>query len=450
MHGLDPTCEGRPPLADSIARDLLVARTHSRNRLFTALPDLPAKQLEYAETLLSKTNHLDIKTLSDVPGYGPSFISLWAEAKERNLSDAKTLVYIWKWAKAWSPAWERDDERKEKGLPPVDPDLERRLQQVVEWHETNDMTFPWDAHTERQHWSIRLNDFPDDHMYTLLVDGAELGDFDDWPGTWNRGAFEAAPTEKFGIVVRPVSEINPGTLVSRYHNGEHETVWRDMVALGAAVREPRYAEPAKIVARETMQRARHNVEQLLSRLRELNYEFYGEDSEAFRPCTRDEEQALAQAEGDGLWIPLSIAAWIEEVGWVDFAGSHPALSFMDDDEGKPGVYTDPLEITYWNLVDVSRARKRRRATNRSPVRLEIGADAKSKAGFAEGWEASGTYSVLLPNAAGDAVLDGAPNGATFVEYLRFSFQWGGFPGWERYENRPAKELSFLREHMLPI
>jgi hypothetical protein len=449
MHGLDPAREGLPPLADSIARDLLIARIQSRNRSYTVLPEAPAQQL-IAPNMLLSASKLDIQTLTDVPSYGPSFISLWAEAKERGLSDSETLVYIWKWAKAWPPAWGRDDERKEKGLPPVDSEVERRLRQVVEWHETGDLMFPWDAHPAGQHWRIRLNDFPDDHMYTLVVEKAELGEFDDWPETWNRGRTEAAPAGKVAIVLRPTPEIVPGRLVSRYQNGEHESVWRDLLALGAAVHEPLYAEPARIVVRETMRRSRHNVELLVSRLRELDYEFYGEDSEPFRPCTPEEEQALAEPDADGLWVPLSVAFWVKEVGWVDFAGSHPALSFMDDDEGKPGVYTDPLELTCWNLVDLSREWKRRSAGSRKPVRLEMGADAKSKARFAAGWEASGAYSVVLPNRAADAVLDGATSELTFVAYLRLSFQWGGFPGWKSYENPPEKELGYLRQDLLPI
>ena len=241
-------------------------------------------------------DQLDIKTLSDIPSYGPSFISHWAEAKERGLSDADAFVAIWKWAKAWPPAWHRDDERKDKGLPRVDPEVELRLRQVVEWRQTEDLTFPWEARSEGQHWRIHLNDFPDEHMYSLLVDGAELGEFDDWPETWNRGATEAPRAENVAIVARLAPEIDPGTLVSRYQNGEHETVWRDLVSLGAAVREPRYADPANTVARETMRRARHNVKLLLRRLRELAYEFYQEDSEPYRPPTREEEDALAQAD----------------------------------------------------------------------------------------------------------------------------------------------------------
>jgi hypothetical protein len=449
MHALNPPRNGLPPLADSVAQDLLIARTQSRNRLFTSLPDLPAAQLPLAESLLAQSR-LDINTLIDIPSYGPSFLSLWADAKAQGLSDPDTLAYIWKWAKAWPSAWERDDERKQKGLPPIDPEVESRLRHVVAWRPTEDMTFPWEAHPEGRHWRIRLNDFPDDHMYTLVVNGAELGDFDNWPETWDRGAGESAPSENGIVIVRPVPEIDPGTLVSRYQNGEHEAVWRDLVSLGAAVRQPRYADPAHTVARETMRRARLNVELLLRRLRELDYEFYQDDSEPYRPPTREEEDALVEAEQGELWIPLSVAAWVREVGWVDFVGSHPTLAFMDDDNGKPGVFTDPLEITCWSLVDISRAWKNRRAGSRKSVRLEIGADAKSKAGFAAGWEASGTYSIVLPNAAADAVLDGAPNGPTFVEYLRRSFEWGGFPAWERYQKRPERELSFLRTDLLPI
>lgn len=33
-------------------------------------------------------------------------------------------------------------------------------------------------------WLIRMNDFPDEPLYTLLIDGAEVLHFDDWPGFW--------------------------------------------------------------------------------------------------------------------------------------------------------------------------------------------------------------------------------------------------------------------------
>jgi hypothetical protein len=321
---------------------------------------------------------------------------------------------------------------------------------VIAWTRTDDAAFPWEAHPKGQHWRIRLNDFPDDHMYTIVVNGAELGDFDDWPETWDRGAGQSALAENAITITCPVPGGDPETLVTRYQNGEHVEVWRELVALGDGIREGPYVEPANAIARETMRRARHNVELLFSRLRELDYEFYGEDSEPFRPCTPEEAEALTQAGRNGLILPLSLAAWIKEVGWVDFAGSHPALSFNEDDDGRPGIYTDPMEITCWNFLDISKAWKRRRVQKNKPVRIELGADAKSKARFAAGWQAEGTYSILLPNSAADALIDGAPTAVTFVEYLRLSFQWGGFPGWANYQKRPEKELDFLRKGLLSV
>jgi hypothetical protein len=50
----------------------------------------------------------------------------------------------------------------------------------------------------------------------------------------------------------------------------------------------------------------------------------------------------------------------------------------------------------------------------------------------------------------DAQLaEGAPR-ASFVEYLRHAFGWGGFPGWEAEAKRPEAELRFLREGLLPL
>jgi hypothetical protein len=102
-----------------------------------------------------------------------------------------------------------------------------------------------------------------------------------------------------------------------------------------------------------------------------------------------------------------------------------------------------LELLVENWGDMS-------PEDREAVLWKVGVEAYGEIEIMDGTEPSNYYSVQLPNAAADAILEGEDHGITFVEYLRLSFRWGGFPGWEKYENRPEKELAFLREGLLPI
>jgi hypothetical protein len=65
-------------------------------------------------------------------------------------------------------------------------ELEKYLRRHLLWTRTSDPTFPWRAMLKRVNCRLRINDFPQEAMYTLLVDGQEAGDFDDWPACWKK------------------------------------------------------------------------------------------------------------------------------------------------------------------------------------------------------------------------------------------------------------------------
>ena len=57
---------------------------------------------------------------------------------------------------------------------------------TLHWASTQDAEFPYRLVVDNAQWVIRLNDFPDSALYTLLIDDREVMDFDDWPYTWKR------------------------------------------------------------------------------------------------------------------------------------------------------------------------------------------------------------------------------------------------------------------------
>ena len=62
------------------------------------------------------------------------------------------------------------------------------LHEPIIWHKTNDPEYPYETRQETQKLTIRLNDFPEEPLYTLLADAEPVISFDDWPDIWLREA----------------------------------------------------------------------------------------------------------------------------------------------------------------------------------------------------------------------------------------------------------------------
>jgi hypothetical protein len=60
------------------------------------------------------------------------------------------------------------------------------LQRSVEWQTASggERCIMFEAAVDAHPWSIRLNDFPEEPCFSVLVDGAEVLRFDDWPRFW--------------------------------------------------------------------------------------------------------------------------------------------------------------------------------------------------------------------------------------------------------------------------
>jgi hypothetical protein len=292
------------------------------------------------------------------------------------------------------------------------------------------------------------------------------------------------PKKKSGV------KIEPGKWFGRYVGGEYQKVWEEMIELDADVRKKAYAEHAQAVAAETMRRVEANVRTVTARLQGMGYRFQTaagaaeerEDSaarsvEAMRrklerypekgPVSRHVRESLEMGarlmEGlakqvaeskerprdyrirahvppaksaaahvrrleklaEGL-IPLSLRAFYEVVGSVDWRGSHPGIAPLGHHIAPdPLVVFDAEEIAeHWQEDGL----------------ILIAPDDLTKADTSGG----DPYEIAVPDARADGELRNEAHELFFVEYLRLCFRWGGFPGWEAEGDGAPKELEELR------
>ena len=174
-------------IGDEAALAALTARQHA---LDTTAPEMPiwhpmaTKIIQLG--LANPLGEYDAKSIEGLHGYGPSLRRLWAEAKSRGADETRAWAAIREWARHRPAGWEAEDKRKKKGTAYSALALGEHLARAITWTSSGDVFHPWAAEVDGQRWRVRLNDFPDDIMYTLVVGDAEIGGFHDWPVAWQR------------------------------------------------------------------------------------------------------------------------------------------------------------------------------------------------------------------------------------------------------------------------
>lgn len=56
----------------------------------------------------------------------------------------------------------------------------------LKWNKSDDVECPYHTEFNGHKLQVRLNDFPDEKMYSLIIDGDSLCSFDDWPKNWEK------------------------------------------------------------------------------------------------------------------------------------------------------------------------------------------------------------------------------------------------------------------------
>jgi hypothetical protein len=271
-----------------------------------------------------------------------------------------------------------------------------------------------------------------------------------------------------------------------YLAGKHALVWDQIQTLSEDIlqREDVYTDVLHVLY-EVMKRVRTNIELLIQRLESLGYtfgyswtapllaeerakiEWYQEPgvldqvgipeelwedmlvSEVLRwiaeqPITYslpllDIEQRLAKIEDTGRRVPLSIRAWHEIVGGVNFIGSPPQNWLNGKNEREYAYQLDPLRINSLEEKYLEQAMK--------DSRLEISPDKYYKYYYSGG----DFYHLYLPSALiVDESIKIGKSHVKFIEYLRLALSKGGFPGLDSSTAIPEEHLLFLITDLLPF
>lgn len=272
------------------------------------------------------------------------------------------------------------------------------------------------------------------------------------------------------------------TYLERYLAGEYEQVWDELCGLGAAVRTQPLQQDAHAVARETMRRVRHNIEVLVPRLEAAGYQFgygwarghefpSGPPDPVFAPPPPNVAHLLAELEVRTGVLPLSLRAYHEVVGAVNFVGEPPSgwRDWRALPDGLDALYVYPLAGT---LEDVYAWEDEYGGLTEEEWCLpgpdeEDTCDARAYAALPhdcwlvpiapDEWQkydisGCGAYEIAVPNRAADARLLTERHRTTFVNYLRICMRWAGFPKLEQLAGEAAviSGLSALTDGLLPF
>jgi len=302
------------------------------------------------------------------------------------------------------------------------------------------------------------------------------------------------------------------TYITRYLAGERVEVWNELMALGEAVRHKPVQADANAVVKETMRRARCNIESLITRLSGMGYRFAAPALErelekinkriaepkinAFTLRLLQKEVAEGRRPASALdprqspGFPGWLAAQQEQKAALE--AELERMATMPPLEN-PRIFYEPEPQTAKNCRDIEKV------TN-GPLPLSIRCWYKhvgyvSFAGWhpvlnpdgsatadplvirpvsdimgglvsgrqngrtalwlsvsdlnEAGYECRKPYRIWLPDPCVDVELENLPQ-TTFAGYLRRAFEWGGFPGWERDPSPPRDIIAELTEGLLPI
>ncbi len=209
-------------------------------------------------------------------------------------------------------------------------------------------------------------------------------------------------------------------------------------------------------ARQIMSHMKENIEIILAKLHRTRYQFV-ESHKVFQVPEPDVLEWIQEFERQGIYLPISLQAWLIEVGNINLMGTHPSwlktgYVFEHMTPTNDVWYTDPLvvelkrdDIEYfyheWKLRVEEEG-----PDEIGPFKIEIAPDDIIKANVSGG----PPYEIIANARTVDSIVFNERHCTSFTNYLRIAACWGGFPGFEYIPDVPQNIIYELKKDILPV
>jgi hypothetical protein len=253
-------------------------------------------------------------------------------------------------------------------------------------------------------------------------------DSDDMRRALNRVRQEEPPR----TLDQPVKRV--GNLAARYRSGQFDVVWREIRAQGNVAGDLR-AEILE-VAEETMRRVARNADLLAQQLSAEGWKpLFGRLRTA--PSSSDAGVFDRIESVTGGPLPPSLRAFWTVVGGIDWVwnyhsgGTLPSLGVdVPMDEMDPLCVHAAGDIAYL-FQEWEEQRRQPDPDLVDPFQLSLAPDYLHKANISGG----APYTIELPFFGADPLFAYERHELPFIDYLRLSFRWAGFPGLDEHGDR---------------